>query len=271
MDECGELQHVTVFFDRSNFLLTKYDVLTAWVHMVMVCEHMEIQIESVSCGYGGAGPNASVSLLKLFGLQEDYIEPLIFGNRALSMNVCEGKIHHISTFQLFCEDIPICSYRAEEMVNKIVCDRNVEVLLDEKKVRFYNPQRTHWRGFLNLLSYMDHIRMEYYIGEENILDEGLYVEGSFGNPLRMKYNAPDIAGTVHCNLYLQGDNFSVSCLIDQNDEVAVIHAVYLALTGKKLPMQATSPKKFGIMGLFHLKQDTDIYDCINIDDVKERE
>lgn len=269
LNESGELRHVTIFFDISNFLLTEYELLSEWVHMVLSFDNIEIQIESANCGYGGGGPNAAVGVLVRLGFPREYVKTLVFTNPALSFDVYQGMISQINTFQLFCENTPSRSCDVEKMANKIVRDRSVEVFLEEKKVRFYNPQRTHWMGFLNLLSYMKNIRMEYYIGEKSPLDGELYIGGAFGNLLRTGSNNPDIQGTVHCNLYLQGDNFSVACLIDRQCEMAVIRAVYLALTGEKLPGKKIS-KQRGVMRLFCKKSDAEVYERIEINSVKER-
>lgn len=234
MESAGQLTHVTVFFDNYNFLLTQYELLSPFVHMVLEFENLEMQIESVNCGYAGSGPNAAVRIMELAGISRDYAETLFFANRALDFEVWEGTVGKINTYCLFYTPGPTNYYKESELENKIVCDGNVEVILNEKKVRLYNPQRTNWRGFINLLAYVDNLKMEYYIGENSPLDRGLYFGGDFGDVLRGRGNSLDIKGAEHSNLYLHGDNFNIACFIDRRYEIQVIEAVYLALTGKRL-------------------------------------
>lgn len=216
--ECGKIRHVTIFLDNSNFLITKYEVLSAWVHMVLEFDDLEMQVEALNCGYVGAGPNCAIRLLKRLGLPEMQITQLIHENQAISFGVLGGEIYELNTYQLFYDVEPIC-YKNNALRNMIHRNENVDVDLQEKLVRFYNPQRTNWMGFLNLLNYMENIEFEYYIGEKSLLDKGLYIgSGGFRNGVKNK----DIKGTVHCNLYLTGTNFNVSCLIDALFDTYVI-------------------------------------------------
>ena len=261
--ECGKIRHVTIFFESSNFLITKYEMLSAWVHMVLEFDDLEIQIESLNCGYVGAGPNCAIRLLKRLGLPEMQLTPLIHENHAISFRVLGGEIHELNTYQLFYDVEPIC-YKNNALRNKIHGNENVDIDLQEKLIRFYNPQRTNWMGFLNLLNYMENIEFEYYIGEKSLLDRGLYIgSGGFRNGIKDK----DIKGTVHCNLYLTGANFNVSCLIDREYEVEVIEAVYLALTGKRLVIQNVGKQNW-ITQLFHRGEKMELTDRIVINRMK---
>ncbi len=261
--ECGKIRHVTIFFDNSNFLITKYDVLSAWVHMVLEFDDLEMQVEALNCGYVGAGPNCTIRLLKRLGLPEMQLTPLIHENHAISFRVLGGEIRELNTYQLFYDVQPSC-YKSNSLRNKIHLNENVDVDLQEKLIRFYNPQRTNWMGFLNLLNYMENIEFEYYIGEKSLLDRGLYIgSGGFRNGVKNK----DVKGTVHCNMYLTGTNFSVSCLIDREYEVEVIEAVYLALTGKKLVIQNIRKHNW-ITQLLHREEKMELTDRIVINDTR---
>lgn len=266
LGDSGELKRVTVFFDNSNFLLTQYQLMSPWVHMVLEFENREIQIEPINCGYVGAGPNASIRLMKTLGLSEWYIEPLFYGNTALSFAVEQDRISQLNTYQLFYEKQSSCYYKKEALKNQIKLYPNVDVKIEERLVRMYNPQRTNWMGFLNLLNYMDNIQMEYYIGDSSPLDNGLSIMGGTRSGFE---NGIDIKGTIHSNLYLKGDNFSVSCLIDREYEMEVIEAVYLALTGKKLSIEAGRKKASWIKRILHQEKEQEVYDKILINDVRK--
>lgn len=268
LDRSGALQKVTAFYDNYNFLLTQYELLSPWVHMVLEFENLELQIEAANCGYRGGGPSESVRLMEMLGLSKEYAEPLFFGHRALSFDLNNGVPHCLNTYQLFYSGGRVCCYKKSELVNKIVCDGNVEVVLQEKKVRFYNPQRTNWRGFINLLAYMDNIKMEYYIGENSPLDRGLYFGGDFGDVLMGRSNPPDIKGAPHSNLYLRGDNFNISCFIDRQCEIQVIEAVHLALTGKPLFERQKISWKSWMKKIFSHKEEKEIFKVIMIKDTK---
>lgn len=266
----GKLKSVTVFFDNCNFLITKYELLSPSVHMVLEFEKREIQIEGINCGYVGGGPNTSIRLMKKLGLPKQQIEPLFHGNRAISFAVDGEEIYNLCTYQLFCEKQP-CSLKNELVTNCIRLTNDVSVLLDEKLVRLYNPQRTNWRGFINLMGYMKNIQMEYYIGNSSPLDGRIYLgTGAFGT-FRQGMDNVDLDGIQHCNLYLSGDNFNISCLIDRNCEKEVIEAVYLTLTGKILRLDKKISKYDWIRKIFHRAPKTEIHERIKVDDAGKRE
>lgn len=232
-ESSGELKHVTVFFENCNFITKKYHLLSGGVHMILEFENIEVQIESANCGYAGGEPNAAVDVLTGLGMEKKIIEELIFYNDAVDLRIKDGHIGRIDTTVLFYPSIRK-SGTDRSQYNKIECDKNVLIDLENRKVLIYNPQRTCWNGFLNLLSYMDNIKFEYYIGPNSPLEGGLYIGKGFDRELRWSYDRPDIEGTEHVNLCLYGNNFSVVCLIDREYEAEVIEAVYLALTGKRL-------------------------------------
>lgn len=271
LDGDSKLKHVTVFYDPNNFLLTNYKLLSPWVHMVLEFENQEIQIEEINCGYKGSGPGASVDLMESLGLSRKQMQLLVFGNTALAFSVNQDVIYNLNTDLLFYQQQPVC-YKEGALRNKIQINDNVDVSLDERLVRLYNPQRTNWMGFLNLLSYMENIQMEYYIGKNSPLDSGIYVGGGDGSGFRKGMGNVDLEGTIHSNLYLTGDNFSVSCLIDREYEVEVIEAVYLALTGKKLSIRTSNREEGWFRKVFHSSKEQEIYERILINNVrKERE
>ena len=81
----------------------------------------------------------------------------------------------------------------------------------------------------------------------------------------------DLDGIQHCNLYLSGDNFNISCLIDRNCEKEVIEAVYLTLTGKILRLDKKISKYDWIRKIFHRAPKTEIHERIKVDDAGKRE
>lgn len=267
IDECGKLKKVTIFFNQYNFLITSYDLMSTWVHMILEFENREVQIESANCGYSGAGPNAAVDVLELCGLKRKQIEPIILGNTALSFSVTDGKMHNIGTEQRFYDvSSPVC-YTDMELKNQIQQNENVDIKLSEKKVRLYNPQRTNWIGFMNLLNYMKDIQMEYYIGNNSPLDGGLRVDERFQNKFT-RTSEIDTKGTTQVNLFLHGSNFSISCCIDREYEVEVIEAVYLALTGQKLKLPDNKQSlKERIKSFTNREKKKEIYGSITIKDI----
>ena len=267
--ECGNLKRATVFFNQYNFLITSYDLMSTWVHMVLEFENREVQIESANCGYSGTGPHTAVDVLVFCGLDKKQIEPIIFGNTALSFYVNDGQIYYIGTEQMFYAGNPPRCYTGMALRNQIYQNQNVDIKLSEKKVRLYNPQRTNWMGFMNLLNYMQDIQMEYYIGDNSPLDGGLRVEEQFRNKFINSTSEMDTRGTTQVNLFLHGSNFSISCCIDREYEVEVIETVYLALTGKKLQIQGNTPTfRDRIKSLLHIERKKEIYDSITINIVK---
>lgn len=254
-EECGKLEHVTIFFDNYNFIIKKYRLLSNNVHMILEFEKKEIQIESANCGYGGAGPSAAVSVLKMFGLDEKKLEELIHHYDAVDFKVSGEEIYDIDTYFLFYSRKPR-NVDSKSLRSKIEHNRNVSVDLEKRKILIYNPQRTCWSGFINLINYMDNVQMEYYIGERSTLEGGLYLGRDSIRVIQNGSNEPDMKGIEHVNLCLHGDNFDISCLIDRECEVQVIESTYLALTGKELLIkerhQLQMDKKTAIRDLFRM-------------------
>lgn len=269
IDENDKLKKVTIFFNPYNFLITSYDLMSTWVHMILEFENKEVQIESANCGYGGAGPNTAVSVLEFCGVKKELIEPIIFGNTALSFLVTNGKVHHIRTEQRFYDVNASNCCTNQELKNQIHQNENVDIKLSEKKVRLYNPQRTNWMGFMNLLNYMEDIQMEYYIGDDSPLDDGLRVDEQFQNKFT-RSSGRDTRGTTQANLFLHGSNFSISCCIDREYEVEVIETVYLALTGQKLKIQENKQSfRERIRSFFYGEKKKEIYGSITINTIKD--
>ena len=227
------LKRVTVFFDNANFLITKYQPLTNAVFLILEMEDgTEVHIESANCGYVGGGPHATVSILEIFGLKD--VERLVENYDALRFEVSDKKIVKgtINTSYLFFPAIRR-DERDRAFLNKIRTGRNVDVDLENRKVMFYNPQRNCWNGFLNMLSYMENIIFEYYIGLRSPLEDGICMDADM-KAYMSRLRGTDVDGLKHVNLVLSGSNFSASCFIDSRDEIAAIEAVYMSLTGKRL-------------------------------------
>lgn len=234
--ETWHLKYVTVFFEKANFLVTKYIPLSNSVHLILEMEdETEIHIEAANCGYGGTGPNTTLDILELFGLNRREMEEVIYINDAVKFSVKDGKViwSTLDTEYLFYPRIR----EGRDLVafyNKIPVDKNVRIDLEKKKVWVFNPQRVCWNGFLNLLTYMEELEMEYYFGKESLLENGLYLGEGFNKELMRGTENPDICGVEHVNLILYGANFRVVCLIDREYEEEVVEALYLGLTGKRL-------------------------------------
>lgn len=229
--EYSVLSNVTIFFHNENFLITKYKPLSNDVRMILEFKDGgQLHIEGTNCGYGGMGPDASVVVLRMFGMNRTEMERLIFYYDALQFKVTDGKAvsGSVKMPMLFYPDFRFKS-NDDSFKNMIMTTKNVSVDLVNGKVIFYNPQRNCWNGFLSLLSYAGRIEMEYFIGDNSPLAGGFRVKKQ--KPGR---NVPDSTGTEHVNLILHGDKFSVVCLIDREDEIHVIDSVYLALTGRHL-------------------------------------
>lgn len=264
------LKYVTAFFDNANFLITKYKPLTNGVYLILeLDDQTEIHLEGANCGYYGEGPRTTVAVLKLFGIGGAAIEKLIFGNDAVKFEVEEKQVQWdtVDTSLLFYPKI-----REREMdksqYNKICSDGNVSVDLEQEKVRFYNPQRNCWIGIINLISYMENIEFEYYIGENSPLDNGLYLDKDIKRRLGISDRNIDLVGVEHVNLMLSGSNFSIACLIDRRDEMYVIEAIYFSLTKKRL--FDNMPYTYSFIDIWKMflktlrRQDKEIYGRIEI-------
>ena len=230
------LRRVTVFFENANFLITKYSPLSNGVYLILELSNgVELHFEGANCGYGGGGPHATIEILKKFGCFEEGLEDLVFGHDAVSFVVMDDHIvwNTVDTTYLFYPQIRANS-KDKSLNNKICKNQNVDVDLEKRKVMIYNPQRNCWNGMMNLLSYMEDIEFEYYIGSNSFLEGGAHLDEKKAREMFYKYGNADIKGVTHVNLVVTGSNFSVACWIDRRDEMAVMEAVYLSLTGERL-------------------------------------
>lgn len=235
MQDDWRLKRVAVFFENANFLITKYQPMTNGVYLVLELENsMEIHVEGANCGYRGSGPHATVSVLKMFGLEEKILKSLIFEHDAVQFEVAENKIlwNTVDTSYLFYPSIRQDGSKGK--LNKIQTDRNIDINLEAKKIRIYNPQRNCFKGMINLLSYMEDMEFEYYIGNDSPLDGGWHLERKFNQILYQGVDRPDVLGVEQASLVLHGTNFTVVCCVDKNYEKTFIETVYLILTGEKL-------------------------------------
>lgn len=231
-----KLRYVTVFFEKTNFLMTKYTLLSNSVHLILEMEdETQVQVESANCGYNGEGPRTTVFILKKFGVNLEEIESVIYRNDAVKFAVENGKIiwSTLRTDYLFYPRIRECA-EDSSFYNKIPVDKNVRIDLEKRKVLLYNPQRVCWGGFMNMLTQLKNTEMEYYFGEKSPLENGLYLGKGFNRELLCGVDKPDIEGIEHVNLVFSGENIKVVCLIDRDYEEEVVESVYLALTGKRL-------------------------------------
>lgn len=228
------IKSIAVFFENANFIITKYRPLNNGVMMILEFEDgTEAHIQSANCGYQGTGPHTSVRLLNEFGLDKEQLEALFFYNDAVQFDVLNNAIINIKTEFLFYPQIREVETETD-FYNKIKNNYNAEVDLEESRVLLYNPQRTCWAGFLNLINKIENIEFSYYIGSDSPLEKGLYLDNTVKKILYMRGDGPDIKGVKHVNLVLSGSNFRVACMIDEEYEVDVIDATYLALTGERL-------------------------------------
>lgn len=207
--EDQHLKSVTVFFDNANILITPYKLLSNGVHLILELENgVEIQIESANCGYYGAGPNATVEILGMFGLKEEETEVLIFYHDAVKFQVENDRILYktLDTEYLFYSGSRP-NEADEKLKNRIKENKSSVVDVKNGEVILYNPQRNCWNGFLCLLSYMKDMEMEYYIGSHSPIEGGLYVKENLENRFYWNTDRPDTEGIEHVNLVLSGSNF----------------------------------------------------------------
>lgn len=232
IEEYGKLEHATVYFNNYNFILSKYEIMSQKVHMILECSEMQIQIESANCGYQGGGPTATISILTTFGLKKNEIERLVWTSRALDFSVIDGQIYHICTDEIFSG----LNYSNPKWIenNKFEGSKNISVDLMKRKIRFFNPQRHDMVVFFRLLNGMSNKEMEYYIGEECPLEEGLYIGREVKENLFRLNDAADLKGVEHVNLVISGDECKIVCLIDRDEEVETINMIYRTLAGKDL-------------------------------------
>ena len=204
------------------------------VHLVLECDNAQLQIENANCGYWGAGPGATVSILEAFGLNAKEMEGIVSEHVALDFYVGHDlSVRYEDTFELFGAGIGN-PQRYMNKADKIFRDRNIQVDLKERKIFWYNPQRHEYIGFLRLLANLEPLTMEYYIGECSPLENGMFIDGLFEEKTNQQLFPIDLTGVKHVNLVFYSDKATVACLIDKAEEKQVINSIYHALSGEHL-------------------------------------
>lgn len=271
----GKLKHVTVYFNNYNFVLSKYEMMSTLVHMVLECEEVELQIESANCGYVGGGPGASVSILTLFGLDKDETERLIQTNAALEFSVIDKQIVYVCTEEIFEGNRTVEPKWVT--ANKFSYDKNISVDLMTRKIRFFNPQRHNISVFFRLLNGMTNKKMEYYIGEESPLEKSLYIDKKIRKSLWTGDDSIDIEGVEHVNLIISSDECKVVCLIDRKEEIETINMIYWMVTGNTLLEDLYIPQKLSLKEILKIiyrkikRGKAEIHDVVLIPDVNRKQ
>lgn len=228
--EFGELKKVSVFFDNSNFLITKYSPLSLSVHMIVEDNYNnELHIEDCNCGYGGTGPNTTVRFLKALGLKNDVdeIKSLVFNNDALQFDVENYEIQLQSIDNSFCFFPQVRNYE-----NLIPLDGNVFTDITQGQVIFINPQYHYFFGFLNFINKVNISTFEFHIGNNSPLGNYLNIDSL--RDTNFNTEIPDLYGIEHVNLSLKSDKLEILCLIDRQSEIQTINSIYLSLTNQNL-------------------------------------
>lgn len=204
-----------------------------------------MQIESASCGCGGWGPDTTLAILEVFGMEDKRLSNLIRTHDAVALGGSPGGNVQYETLDLTAIFLPSmrCRHKDPTSENMIVLDRNVDVSLTNKKVLMYNPQRNNWKGMLNLSGFIKNMEFECYIGDNSPLENRYYIGEGINRGLHRGPDRPDVDGAKHANLVLRGSNFRIACLIDWQCEWAEIGSAFLALTGHLLPIDIASTKQ----------------------------
>lgn len=248
-----KLKKVTSFFFSPNFLITEYPIRHDVGLVLETYDKKQIHM-AIGCGYVGTAPKAAVEVIAhcLKGYADKnnirQIEELMLYHDAICFELNEkGEIKQrsIDTSFLFYPNIRnrkdlLTGQRLDEYKykNKIQQGVNFEISYGQQVMWFYNPQRHCFAGFINLISYMENITMEYHFGKKP------YLFWEYDVKEREKYDEvfckqkKDIRGIDHVNLIIEGDfsgrRYTVCCLIDRKEEVAFTETVYMALTGERL-------------------------------------
>lgn len=246
-----KLKKVTSFFFSPNFLITEYPIRHDVGLVLETYDKKQIHM-AIGCGYIGTGSKAAVEVIA-HCLNKDsdkltQIKELMLYQDAVRIEFNEeGKIkqHSIDTSFLFYPDIRNRKdlktgkrLNDHKFKNKIPQSVNFEISYEEQIMWFYNPQRHCLAGFINLISYMENITMEYHFGKKPYLFWEYDVKEREAKEDIFNKEKRDIQGINHVNLIIEGDfsgrRYTICCLVDRDVETLFTETVYMALTGKKL-------------------------------------
>lgn len=223
-DSIKPLKRITCFFDNENFLLTEYNIENLGIHMVIET-YVNQQIHlGLNCGYGGHGPNKTRRLLELTGISKEDAEWLRLLD-GFEVQFEENGSYYAKSIRPFFQKVrytPVTPFHVD--------DYSI-VYIKERRIMMLNPQINNMKGLFNCISAMKPREMEYFIGSQSPLFNGYRYKR---NPLHAFRKYDKVKGLEGINLIIKGDKFDVYCLINKEEMVSVINAVYLCIFKKPL-------------------------------------
>lgn len=273
LSQMKSIRKVCVFLDNNNFLITDFQPKTPDTNLILQDDAgNEIHIEFGNCGYHGKGPDNTVWVLEMLGVDIETARQLVYHNDGLQFSLsANGQIQprSINTRVLFCP-----FQRLSDTFGIIENHVAAEVYLTQRKVILFNPQYNCFSGLLRAIDDMKINEMEYYIGKNSPLENFFRFNIDYksrGLPLPKESKGCNMSGLSHVNLSLRGQRFDISCLVSRDIEVPFINTIYTYLTGDTLFSNdiMTQYYKYKTSWLMR-KKNFDLHKTIKLIDKKDR-
>lgn len=231
-EDVGGIESITVYAHNENMLLNKFVpyLPSNSSHMVIKTEKALIFLSHVRCGYMGNGPHESIRVIdhsfpEWAERNREKIEYAIFRNQVVEIQKEYGDPIIREGNSVFIAGNTIMDQHYMNLDNL-----NFDVDLGNRVVRIFNPQLTNFLGTIRLIQNMRLRRMDYYIGEDSPLDNHYRFSHNSGvNARYFKEERYYTQGVTGVNIALMGDVYDIFILVNKNDALAVLNAIYLQL------------------------------------------
>lgn len=238
-DSFKPINKITCFFDSENFLTTNYNINSDFVHMIIenFCG-MQIHL-NLNCGYGGTGPSATEKLLIFIGVNTSLASEcklakgfeLIFSDDGTIKN---DRIYHNIFFE---SENLYPKIRKNSNSSKFILDKYSKINTTKRIVYIINPQLNCMDELLSCLYIMEPIELEFFIGNNSIMENGLSIGDVFSTTWNNNFviNNMDIINCAdRLNLKIRGDKFNILCFIDPRELLSTLQIIHLYLLKKPL-------------------------------------
>lgn len=266
------LKNAVVFFENENFIFTDYTPVHAGISAIYEnWDGDQIQFSSTNVGYGGRGPSGTLQILRFLGLDDadkSFDKWCYYPGINIAFNQ-SGKISKVKVSEdAFFES------RSHELKSDQLYLNNEVLFVNslKRKIYFRNPQRVEFEKFLGLIKRSKPVSLEYWLGNESTLENWFRGRDYFANGHSIPFAENEV------NLIINGEQYSICCLIHLSELIEVINCTWLFLTGEKLISEKIRYRKeqfytrnFDIkvgkrrlFDIFSRIDESEIYRCVEI-------
>lgn len=219
---------LAVFFDRENFLLTKYrDLSQSSAYLILESyDGTVFKILNCNCGYSGAGPRNTKAILEFLNIPESLSNQYIYES---------GIQINFGTHGEFTEREVIlgAAFESRERDLKkhqifLARDR-IFANMYARQLYFVNPQKGHFRFLFNAINQITPKEFIYYIGSKS--EKYITYDFPYGYERNAELNTLLLKGPF---MMIKGEEFDIICLFEQDVAVSIINYYHMYFFSRPL-------------------------------------